>query len=105
VREATLIVTPLELVLAATTPGVDTTAQSDSSPTIVSAETTAPPEPAGTVVAMVVSSSQDNPPATAQSAPRNNNTLWIGIAVVVQLFMVAVAAVEFVRRARRGGRR
>jgi hypothetical protein len=104
VREATLIVTPLDLMTVSATPNPIATV--GSPPTIVaSAEATATPEPVGTEVAMVVSNPQPNPPAIEPPAPRGNNNLVIGIAVVVQLLIVAVAAVEFVRRARRGKRR
>lgn len=105
VREATLIVTPLELMTASATPNIVATVGNDAIPSIVSAEASATPEPAGTDVAMVVSNPQSNPPAAAPPAPRSDNTLWIGIAVVVQLFVIAVAAAEFARRARRGKRR
>jgi hypothetical protein len=104
VREATLIVTPLELMTASATPNAIATVGNPPT-TIASAEATATPEPVGTEVAMVVSNPQSNPPASAPPAPRSSNTLWIGIAVVVQLLIVAVAAAEFVRRARRGKRR
>ena len=104
VREATLIVTPLEMMTASVTPNAIATV-GNPPPTIASTVATATPEPAGTEVAMVISNSQSNPPASTPPAPRSNsNSLWIGIAVVVQLFIVAVAAAEFVRRARRGKR-
>ena len=103
VREATLIVTPLELMTASPTRNAVATV-SGGLPTITSVVATATPEPVGTEVAMVISNPQSNPPAATPPAPRSNNSLWIGIAVVVQLFIVAVAAVEFVRRARRGKR-
>jgi hypothetical protein len=105
VRAATLIVTPLELMTASPTPNAIATVGSESIPPTASAEITATTELPGTEVAMVVSNPQANPPAEAPSAPRSNNNLVIGIAVVVQLLIVAVAAVEFVRRARRGKRR
>ena len=125
VREATLIVTPLEMMTASATPNAITAVENlaptiggtqaapdgiatvgAAAPTIESTlSASATLLPPGTEVAMVISNPQSNPPATEPPAPRNNNSLWIGIAVVVQLLIVAVAAAEFGRRARRGKRR
>jgi hypothetical protein len=107
VNAATLVVTPLALLTQTATPNAPATVGNSSLPSLFAADATATLAPVVTQVAMVAT----NPPqpntvaAASTPSPRSSSSLWIGIAVVVQLFVVAIAAVEFIRRARRRGRR
>lgn len=109
VREATLVVTPLAEPTQTAAPVAIATADG-SIPAFLNAPMTATPSTAqataqGTQVAMVPTGVlQEQSTAATPPATRSNSSLWIVIAVAVQVFVLAVAGVEFLRRARRGRR-
>lgn len=102
VREATLMVTPLIVLTEASSPNVIATANSESLPSLLAEASTSTPLPESTAVAMVGTPVlQNQSTIDVQPGPRSNSSLWIIVAVVVQLFVVAVAGAEYMRRARR----
>lgn len=100
-REATLIVTPLELMTVNPTPNGIATVGNSALPDLLAETAAAAPVPQGTPVALVVTEAPLNLAASAPLPVRSSSTQWIVIAVAVQLFVLVIAGVEFMRRARR----
>lgn len=100
-REATLVVTPLEMMTAMPTPAGVATVGDSALPDLVAAVSTSAPTPAGTQVAMVETNAPLSLASTAPLPVRSSSTQWIVIAVLVQVFVLVIAGVEFMRRSRR----
>jgi uncharacterized protein YkwD len=100
-REATLVVTPLEMMTAMPTPAGVATVGDSALPAMLAQVSTTAPTPQGTQIAQVATDAPLNVASAAPLPVRSNSTQWIVIAVVVQLFVLVVAGVEYTRRARR----